>query len=152
MRVYRLCRERYADDLSGLGAERSGGRWNSKGNPVLYTAESRALCLAEMLVHLPMAYLPEDLVFVCFDIPDKHVEQLDPKRLPSEWQGYPYPAATRDAGDHFLRSSRSLAMRIWSAIVPGEWIYLLNPRHPEFGRVQLLGKEKFRFDARLVRR
>lgn len=32
-----------------------GGRWNSPGKLVVYTAESRALALAEILVHLESA-------------------------------------------------------------------------------------------------
>jgi RES domain-containing protein len=34
------------------GARRAGGRWNSKGTPVLYMSENRSLAVLEVLVHL----------------------------------------------------------------------------------------------------
>ena len=41
-----------ADDLGGIGAERSGGRWNRKGTRMVYASTSRALACLETLVHL----------------------------------------------------------------------------------------------------
>ncbi|MDO1502618.1 RES family NAD+ phosphorylase [Winogradskyella maritima] len=43
MIVYRLGKEKYKNDLSGIGAEKFGGRWNSKGVRMVYTSQSRAL-------------------------------------------------------------------------------------------------------------
>ena len=47
MRVFRIANEKYIRSLSGIGAERYGGRWNHKGTRVVYTAASRALAMAE---------------------------------------------------------------------------------------------------------
>ena len=41
-----------ADDTTGAGAKKTGGRWNRKGIALIYTAESRALACLETLVHL----------------------------------------------------------------------------------------------------
>src|SRR5262249_39960709 len=41
-----------AHDLSGAGAERTGGRWNRKGIPLVYTSSSRALACLETIAHL----------------------------------------------------------------------------------------------------
>jgi len=41
-----------AHDLSGKGAEQTGGRWNRKGTPLIYTSVSRALACLETVVHL----------------------------------------------------------------------------------------------------
>ena len=54
MKVFRLCKAKFANDLSGLGAEKSGGRWNSKGVAMVYSSESRALCTTEIAVHTPL--------------------------------------------------------------------------------------------------
>ena len=58
MIVFRLSKATYALDLSGKGAEKTGGRWNSKGIPMVYTSSSRALCTAEIAVHLPLGLVP----------------------------------------------------------------------------------------------
>jgi RES domain-containing protein len=42
MIVYRLAKAKYSNDLSGKGAEKTGGRWNSKGTALLYTSESQS--------------------------------------------------------------------------------------------------------------
>jgi len=52
MITFRLCKSIYSHDLLGKGAEQCGGRWNSKGTPMLYTCESRALCTTEIAVHI----------------------------------------------------------------------------------------------------
>lgn len=52
MLLYRIAEEQFARDLSGAGARLYGGRWNPKGVPMLYTAESVALAALEVLVRL----------------------------------------------------------------------------------------------------
>src|SRR5713101_8129256 len=41
-----------AHDLSGKGAEKTGGRWNRKGTAMVYASASRALACLETIVHL----------------------------------------------------------------------------------------------------
>ena len=60
MILFRLAKQKYSDDLSGLGAELTGGRWNNKGTRILYTSDSRALCTAEIAVHMPIGLIPKD--------------------------------------------------------------------------------------------
>ena len=43
MQVYRIAQKAFINDLSGEGARLFGGRWNRRGIPLLYTAESRSL-------------------------------------------------------------------------------------------------------------
>ena len=38
--------------FTGEGARQFGGRWNSKGTAIVYTAGSAALAALEMLVHI----------------------------------------------------------------------------------------------------
>jgi RES domain-containing protein len=49
--VFRVCRGVRAR-LDGSGAKRVGGRWNSPGDAVVYTAESVALAVLENLVNI----------------------------------------------------------------------------------------------------
>ena len=49
MDVYRIAKCRFIRPLDGFGAYTFGGRWNSQGHAVIYTAGSRALALLEAL-------------------------------------------------------------------------------------------------------
>ena len=61
MRVYRIAKGKYAQDLSGEGARLYGGRWNRRGTSVLYTAGNSSLAMLEKLVHIPPYVFPKDL-------------------------------------------------------------------------------------------
>ncbi|MFT3920211.1 RES family NAD+ phosphorylase [Cloacibacterium sp.] len=69
MIVFRLSKEQFAQDLSGKGAELVGGRWNSRGNAMLYMSQSIALCVTEIAVHVPLGILPKDYQLVQIEIP-----------------------------------------------------------------------------------
>lgn len=147
MIVYRLSKEIYANDISGRGAEIAGGRWNSKGQTALYTAQSIALCVTEIAVHIPLGILPKDYRLVHIEIPD--VEFFEPKRLSKDWNTFPHPDSTQKIGDKFLKENKFLLMKIPSAAVQGEFNYIINPRHINFSDVKIKKIEKFTFDDRL---
>ncbi len=147
MIVYRLSKRMYANDLSGKGAEIVGGRWNSKGVAMLYTAQSIALCVAEIAVHVPLGILPIDYCLVHIDIPDDSMAEV--KKLPVAWNIFPHPDDTQKLGDTFIFDAKKLVLKVPSAAVQGEFNYLLNPRHPDFNKVKVHIIEKFSFDERL---
>lgn len=147
MIVYRLSKSVYANDLSGKGAELVGGRWNSRGNAVLYTSQSIALCVTEIAVHVPLGILPKDYDLIHIEIPDDNI--LEVKRLPKDWQTFPHADSTQKIGDKFLRDKKYLVLKVPSAAVQGEFNFLVNPRHPDFDKVKIKKKEKFSFDERL---
>jgi RES domain-containing protein len=76
MRLYRLCRQRYAE-LSGLGAKKTGGRWNRKGIAALYAAQNASLAVVEVLVHLDKAELPDDYVMLEISVPDSAIISIN---------------------------------------------------------------------------
>jgi RES domain-containing protein len=52
MVVFRIVKSlNRAKDLSGMGAFKNGGRWNSKGTYMLYTSINSSLAYLETLVH-----------------------------------------------------------------------------------------------------
>lgn len=147
MIVYRLSKKRYANDLSGKGAEIAGGRWNSKGVPMLYTAQSIALCVTEIAVHIPLGILPKDFCLIAIDLPDDNVHEI--KKLPRNWNFFPHPHETQQVGDRFIKSAKFLALKVPSAAVQGEFNYLVNPLHKDFNKVRIIKIENFSFDKRL---
>ena len=152
MRVYRLAKQKYSDDLSGIGAKLTGGRWNNKGTQILYTSDSRALCTAEIAVHMPIGLIPKNYFLITIDIPDSiALVQIDGKMLPAEWMDFPYSNITQEIGEDFILKGDFLILKVSSAVVQGDYNYLLNPSHKDFKRVRLVSKERFNFDERLFR-
>ena len=149
MRVYRLTKSLHAKDLSGAGAEKWGGRWNSHGIPMIYTSQSRALCTAEIAVHTPMGILPDDYVLVTLEIPGHSILSLPHTQLPADWKAIPPAQSTRKIGDQFFKDHKYLSMKVPSIIVQDEFNILINPRHPRMKEVEIVAIESFDFDTRL---
>jgi RES domain-containing protein len=149
MIVYRLSKSRYSADLTGKGAEKSGGRWNSKGVAMVYTSNSRALCTAEVAVHIPLGILPADYELVTLEIPWDSVEEANIKDLPSDWRSFPHPDSTQKLGDSFVREGKFLVLKVPSVVVQGEYNFLINPKHKSAAKVRVVNREPFLFDKRL---
>jgi RES domain-containing protein len=150
--VWRLCAAKYAESaFSGEGARRFGGRWSSVGMPVVYASESRSLAVLELLANVEF---PEALAATAWVVRSAHVPLAGiekPTRVPASWRQYPRSTETQAFGDAWLRTRQTLALRVPSAVVPGEFNYLLNPAHPDFDQVELGPPEPFSFDPRLAR-
>ncbi len=152
MRVFRLARKKYKIELSGKGAARSGNRWNSKGTEIIYCAESRSLSMAEVAVHLTLATLPSDYVMLEIDIPDDVSESaLKIKSLPIGWEKFPHIIDTQNIGDDFVLSAKTCVLKVSSAVVPGDYNFLINPSHPDFKKIRIVTIKDFPFDERLFR-
>lgn len=153
MLVYRLSQFKYAQDLSGTGAEKFGGRWNSKGYPVVYTCESRALCVTEILVHSGTENIPINFYLSEIEIPDNvPIETLDFNKLLDNWRSFPHNFETQQIGNAFLEQQKSLILKVPSAVVLGDFNYLINPKHPDFKLVSIKSSVAFNFDKRLFAR
>ncbi len=150
MIVFRLSKSVYANDLSGRGAEKAGGRWNSKGTAMVYTSESRALCTTEIAVHTPLGILPLDYVIIAIEIPKTMViQELKNAELPEDWKSLPHSHSTQEIGDTFINEEKFAVIKVPSAVVQGEFNYLLNPAHKDFKKIKVKLIEPFDFDERL---
>ena len=151
MKVYRLTTKEHCNDLSGFGSAAHGGRWNSKDVFVVYTSQSRALCVAEVAVHAQLGIIPDYYSIVIIEIPDE-LEMLKIKisDLENDWRQFPYSLSTIQTGDSFIRDAKYPVMEVPSAVVPGDFNYLLNPLHPEFHKIKIISTEAFEFDRRLI--
>ncbi|GAA0877398.1 RES family NAD+ phosphorylase [Algoriphagus jejuensis] len=152
MRVFRLSRKKYPIELNGKGAAMSGNRWNSKGTEIVYCAESRALAMAEVVVHLSLASLPNDFLMLEIDIPDAvSVSEFGKDELPKAWNSFPHLLGTQKIGDDFVLERKFAVLKVPSAVVPGDFNYLINPQHPDFSKIQIAAQVDFPFDSRIFK-
>ena len=150
MEVFRLSKRKYASELNGKGAAKSDNRWNSKGTEIIYTAESRALAMAEVAVHLTIATLPKDYVMITIDIPDTiSIRKLDLKDLDENWNMHPAISSTKRIGDTFIDALDDCILKVPSAVVKGDFNYLIHPHHKDFKKIKIIEMTNFPFDNRL---
>ena len=153
MIVFRLSKQGYINDLSGYGAEKTGGRWNSKGIPILYTAASRALAVVEIAVHTPLGIIPVNYHIATIELPDKSsIQNVSINDLPTNWNSNPFVKATQTIGNDFIKGNPHLVLKVPSATVVGDYNYLINPRHPDFKTLKIKSIDPFVFDTRLFKK
>jgi RES domain-containing protein len=149
MLLYRITSAKYANDLSGNGARLYGGRWNSEGKPMVYLASSRSLAVLESLAHLVATNIPDEFFMLTIEAPDDFLE-IPENILPDNWNEYPEQHIVKQIGNSFLQRNEHLLLKVPSALVPEEFNYLMNPLHPKAGKVKIIKKAPFNFDARLI--
>ncbi|MDT0649079.1 RES family NAD+ phosphorylase [Autumnicola edwardsiae] len=150
MIVYRIANVKYKDaTLSGLGAEKVGGRWNEVGTRAVYCSENISLALLEYYVHSAnIAYLPREISVAKIQFPnDLVVEEL--QELPEEWNNYPYSAQTTEIFTNLAKDRNFFALRVPSTIVGIESNIILNPLYKDFGKVEVTEFLNLPVDERL---
>jgi RES domain-containing protein len=150
MIVYRVANVKYKDlTLSGIGAEKVGGRWNEVGTRAVYCSENISLALLEYYVHSEnIAYLPKEILIVKIQFPDDFaIEEL--KELPERWNQYPYSSKTTEIFTDLAKNRNVFALRVPSTIVGLESNIILNPLYKEFGKVDVVEFIKLPIDERL---
>jgi len=156
MKVFRIEREKYLNTtLSGIGASMDdGNRWNSRFTRLVYTAESRALALLEVAVHLDLSEdLPTDRYLVEIEVPDDAVlQEIRFEELPADWNEQPPTTSTQAIGDDFVLQNAALILKVPSCIVPDEFNYLINPNHVAMQGVRVCKTLAMGFDGRLARK
>lgn len=150
MVVFRLTKAKYANSLSGVGSALSGRRWNSKGTEVIYTSSLRPLALLEVKVHLPKNLVQNEYQMVSIFIPDD-ISILKPPHLelPQNWDVFPYTRETQKLGDQFINSKKYCVFQTPSALSKEDYNFLINPRHPEFGKIKIIEVKNFQINSRI---
>jgi len=150
MIVYRITNLKYKDStLSGIGAEKVGGRWNEVGTRAVYCSENISLALLEYYVHSEnIAYLPKEIVVAKIEFPDDFVvEEL--KEIPESWNQYPYSSQTTEVFTNLAKDRNFFALRVPSTIVGLESNIILNPLYKDFGKVEVVEFINLPIDERL---
>lgn len=125
-----------------------GGRWNRPGDAVVYASASLALAAMETFIHLGEDGLHISFVSFRIEIPDT-VQAQSCRRPPAGWRDEPPQETSMRYGSAWLRSGGTAVLEVPSAIVPSESNYLLNPLHPDFGRIRIGRARPFTFDPRM---
>ncbi|MGB3342898.1 MAG: RES family NAD+ phosphorylase [Aequorivita sp.] len=147
MKVYRVSKTQYAEDLNGTGAKLFGGRWNHIDSSCIYTSESRALSVLEYAVNVNIDFIPRALSLCIFEIDDSQIYTLKEEGLPGNWRETPAPKSTKDYGTKLLQKKLPI-LRIPSVIIPQEFNYIINPL-VENSNFKLLEIKDFVFDLRI---
>lgn len=125
-----------------------GGRWNRPGTAVIYAAQTASLAALEVLVHYSV--LPRNHVLTEIQVPDGlAISRLEEGQLPDGWNTEIPNPATQELGKRWIREKRSAVLSVPSCIIPRERNYVIDPAHPEFGRIIFQPSISFRFDPRL---
>ena len=144
--AYRLSLRRHARRaFLGEGARKVGGRWNPRGMAVVYISATLSLAALEFLAHFGGREDAPELVSFCLKFDSAIVTELE---LPRHWQKLRL-AETRALGRAWFEEARTPILRVPSFVIPSESNFVLNPGHPEFGRIKIGRAERFVLDQRL---
>lgn len=149
--VWRITTERFSETaFSGEGARLYGGRWNPKGYEVVYTAQTQALALLELMVQDDP--LRANYVLIPAHIPNDMAEtRLEINQLPEDWRTIGARNVLQGLGLAWLQDAKTAVLNVPSAVVPGERNILLNPRHQDFTRITQGEVQSLQTDTRLLR-
>lgn len=152
-RIAQETRDYRADDLSGGGAAKTGGRWNSPGKALVYASRSVALAYLESLAHLGRE-IPRNRFLVRIVVPDtiwNRALWAKERDLPRTWRAEPAGISTMRFGDHWLTSGKSALLCLPSVIVPEDTNVLINPGHADARLIRAPAQRQLLYDARLLR-
>jgi RES domain-containing protein len=138
--------------FDGMGSFAHGNRWNSRGRRVIYTAETYAGALLEMLAHCNIGIIPRTHAWIEISAPEKiSVERLDAGSI-SGWNGDNL-TPTRTFGDQWHAEKRSAILLVPSVVTAGiESNALVNQDHPDFRLMQASDPREVLWDRRLFER
>lgn len=134
-----------------MGGELADGRWHTRkpGRRIVYLSEHPALCLLEILVHVPSYdLLPDTYQLLSVEVPDSAIHRLPEKELPTNWETD--ATETQRIGNEWLAKSQ-LALLVPSVVAPLSRNCLLNPRLEETVSLKPKIIGRFPFDRRLLK-
>ena len=166
----------WRDPWDATGAFIRGGRWNSPGTAVLYSASSLSLGCLEILVHIRNANNFPDYAYSQLAIPEQQIEEWESttaSRSPERRRAiFDSEVLAREEGDIWIHNRRALRQHSYrrpgtpefkvppwilthpvrqvpSAVIPQEWNYLIDP-DDETLRSGWSVPRPFRIDPRLL--
>ncbi len=146
MKAYRIGSIRHPL-WDGNGAMLNGARWNSPGRGPIYAAETYSGAMLEMLVRMGSMTVPPELYYIQVEIPD-HMAVEEATATPTEMAK---ESITRSRGDKWYDARQSAILLVPSVVTRVDRNVLLNPRHPDFNKIQPSEPKPVWWDPRLFR-
>ena len=131
MRLWRLTRAGETA-LDGAGTSKHGGRYSPPGAPVVNFASEAGLAVLVALRYVPDPAADYVLGWTEIDASPERVPDADDE-------------AIRDWVTEWLEQRRSLLAAVRSQVLPEADVVLMNPLHPDAGRVPPLVTRPFSF-------
>lgn len=148
MEVFRITKEKYTNTLYAPAVP---GRWNEKGEEVIYTASSRSLACLENLVHKSGRGGTTTYRTMVIEIPDTlAIQEVNLNDLTEDWNQIPLCKECQEIGSDWYASKNTPVLKVPSAVIPDEYNYVLNARHSDFKKILLKRILPFSFDRRLL--
>lgn len=149
MEVFKICSEKYSHSLNASGAS---NRWNKKDEFVIYTGSSRSLSTLETVVHRAAINISRPYKILTIAIEDNtFIKEILIQDLPNNWMTIEAYIDLQEIGSKWYNSLESLVLKVPSSIIPQEYNYIINTKHPLFTtNVILKSVENFAWDKRLL--
>lgn len=152
MVFYRFGLKKFIFDLSGQGAKIYGGRWNSVGNAMLYTSCTPSLSMLEFACNASGIAKTNQTSLLTLKLEAKvRIETLTINDLPDNWQQVPAPDSLKMIGNNWIKSNKTLALKVPSAIMPLEYNLLINPLHKDFSKLVIENVVDMNIDNRILK-
>jgi RES domain-containing protein len=152
MHIYRFGLKKFIGDLSGQGAKIYGGRWNSVGNAMLYSSFSPSLAMLEFACNASGIAKTIQTSLLTLNLDSKvKIEIISLNDLPADWQQVPSPDSLKVIGNNWLKSNKTLALKVPSAIMPLECNLLINSLHKDFFKLEIDNFIDMNIDSRILK-
>lgn len=145
---WRIIKKKHANNaFDGEGAKRFGGRWNYRGESVVYTSETLSLAALETFVHIERTDVSFDLVSIEVKVPKSiPIETMDSESLKEILANQ----TMQDVGSKWLRQNKTVLFKVSSILIPSEYNLLINPLHKNFSKLKIQPGKTFTFDKRML--
>jgi RES domain-containing protein len=119
---------------------------------VVYTSATVSLAILEYTANYKRrGWVPASILGRATIPDDVLVEAVELSALPRHWANPDPPGVLRKFGQEWLERRSSAVLKVPSAVVIEEWNFLLNPQHPDFGKLVVGESQRYQFDRRIVR-
>ncbi|RYZ95140.1 MAG: RES domain-containing protein [Sphingobacteriaceae bacterium] len=151
MEIFKIADERYS---KSIGASGTPNRWNKSGQFVAYAASSRSLATLEMMARRS-CIMPSKIVYkmmvLSFNDDDSLIRHIKASDLPQDWNKLNAYPKLQEIGSAWYSKQETLILKVPSAIVPREYNFVINTKHPLFSaNVNLVRSEAYFWDERLL--